>query len=148
LDLDADFGRVDVVKAHGLPIEILAIVNDAEHGVVAPLGLALERRNADVENWKHEVVAPELSFPLQERLELELAMAAPDRRWRDDRDEEHRLRHRRLQLLLPQTAVRDRGGVLPEPEVGAGPAELAAQLALDAVPQGRQCPAGIIIVGA
>jgi hypothetical protein len=111
-----------------LPVEILAAADDVEHVVLAPLPLIFERRHPNVENGEDEVAAIELGFARQEQVKFGLAVLAPQRAGRDDRDEKHGLGDRRSDFVFPESPLRDRGLVLPQSEFRSGAAKLAAQL--------------------
>src|SRR5215475_4743753 len=123
--------------AQMLPIDALAGADDVQHGVLAPAVFVLQRRNADIEDREDQIVAADFGFAGEEGFELELAVAALDRSRSHDRNEERRLGDCRPDLLFPQRAVCNGSLVLPNSEVGAMTAQLAAQFLLNTFPQFR-----------
>jgi hypothetical protein len=133
LDLLSDGGSLNIEMTQGPPIDILTPCNGRENGIIAPLGLILERGNRDIDNRKHEVVSTKGCFTSEKSVEFEFAMLTVERPWRDDGNEKDRLIDRLLDFQFPQLAWSNRCLILPQSEVPIGASELSAQLALNAI---------------
>src|SRR6195256_1854756 len=107
---------MDIALPKPAPINVLALRNEREHRVVL-LAAVLQTRNPDVHYGEDKVGSTEVLLAREERIELDLAIWASHRGWRDDGNEEHRFRGRRLDLLRPQRAGSDRFLVLPKPKL-------------------------------
>lgn len=76
LDLLPNFRRIVLLVAQVAPIEILARRDNFQDRVIAPLLFVLERRDWNIENGKHQIVAAKLRFARKKRFELDSAMLA------------------------------------------------------------------------
>src|SRR5262249_6055667 len=145
LDRGLDLGRVHIAVAQVAPVQVLPLGDDGDDRIALLSRLVVQLRHLDVENGEDEVVAAEFGLAGEERVEFEPAILASYRGRGDDRDEEHRLADRHLELGFPQLAGGDRFLVLPESERLHRAAELPAQLALDALAQRRQRAVRILV---
>src|ERR1700733_3646643 len=107
---------MNVAVAEFAPIQILALGDDREDRIVLLPGAVFKLRHPDVKNGEDEIASAKLGFAREERLKFKLAIRTPDHGRRDDRNKEHRLRNRRLDLRGPKRTGRDRLLVLPKPE--------------------------------
>jgi len=87
LDLLSDGSRLNIEMTQGTPIDVLTASNDRENRIISPFGLALERTNRNVKNWKNEVISTDFFFSGEKRFKFKFAVFAADRPRCDYRNE-------------------------------------------------------------
>jgi hypothetical protein len=117
LDPLGNIGGSQISKSQFLPIDILPSENYLQHFVLSPLLFIIKPGNADIENWKNEILPTEGLFSLKKEIEFVMAMGTAHGARSHNWNKKRRFGDRLRDFICPQAAVRYRCCVLPQTDI-------------------------------